>query len=169
MDLCPPDRRQELTDMSHASDLGFIGRQEFIEGAGELTGKTQDDIERIIARVHLRNEGLLADVARLKVQFQTGLLSNMGSDSIGRLFTATELAQLFDAVVLSSDEGMAKPEVRIFELAAARLGCRPEECVMIDDSPRNLEGAQQAGMQTILYTTRRECLERLGRLTETSL
>lgn len=169
MDICPVDRRQALLDLSHASDLGFIGRREFITGVSELAGLTEADVEQVIARAHVRNQPLLDDVARLKQCYRTGLLSNMGSDSVARLFNSEELTALFDSVVLSSDEGMAKPEPRIFELAATRLGCLPEECVMIDDSPRNVEGAWQAGLQGVLYTTRQECLEQVTRLAEGSL
>jgi len=54
-------------------------------------------------------------------------------------FSATERAQFFDAVVLSGEENLTKPHPHIFELVAARLGLRPDECVMIDDIERTVQ------------------------------
>ena len=44
-----------------------------------------------------------------------------------------------------------KPEPRIYEIAAERLGLKPEECVFVDDRPGNLEPAAELGMRTVLY------------------
>ena len=46
---------------------------------------------------------------------------------------------------------LAKPDVEIFELAAKRLGLSPDECVFVDDVQEYLDGADIAGMKTILY------------------
>jgi epoxide hydrolase-like predicted phosphatase len=60
------------------------------------------------------------------------------------------LAHLFDDVIDSWEVGMRKPEARIYELAAQRLGVTPGECLFLDDMLENLVGAQAVGMQTIL-------------------
>ncbi|MDT4860960.1 Phosphoglycolate phosphatase [compost metagenome] len=72
---------------------------------------------------------------------------------MNRLFTPDEQAELFDAVVLSSDIGMTKPNPDIFTFTAIKLGVLPEECVMIDDLLVNIEGARQAGMKGVVYST----------------
>ena len=62
--------------------------------------------------------------------FQTALLSN----SWGRWsYPREQFGELFDAVVISGDTGMRKPEERIFRHAAGLLGLPPEQCVFIDD------------------------------------
>ncbi len=74
--------------------------------------------------------------------FRTGMLSNSwGNDYPRELFTG-----LFDAVVISSEVGMRKPEERIFVHALARLGLAPQECVFIDDIEANVAAAQALGM-----------------------
>lgn len=51
-----------------------------------------------------------------------------------------------DLVVLAGEEGVQKPDPRIFRLAAARLGVPPTACVFVGDHPLNdLEGARSAG------------------------
>lgn len=56
----------------------------------------------------------------------------------------------FDAVVFSQDHGVEKPDRRLFDVAAAEVGCRPDEVVMVGDSLRNdVRGAQNAGWRAI--------------------
>ena len=60
------------------------------------------------------------------------------------------LRRYTDLVVLAGDEGIQKPDVRIFRMAAARLGVPPTACVFVGDHPVNdLEGARAAGFTPI--------------------
>lgn len=59
------------------------------------------------------------------------------------------LPDVFDAIVLSGQVGLAKPDVRIFHLAAARIGVPPADCVFVDDLIGNVRGAVAAGMVAI--------------------
>ena len=61
------------------------------------------------------------------------------------------LDEYFEEAIISGDVGVRKPEPRIYEIAAQRLGLKPEECVFVDDRPGNLEPAAELGMRTVLY------------------
>jgi GNAT superfamily N-acetyltransferase len=78
------------------------------------------------------------------------LLSNANRGYTERL-RARGVAALFDDVVVSGDVGLAKPDPAIFRLAAERLGVSPDACLMIDDQPGHLPGAEAAGMRTHLF------------------
>lgn len=80
---------------------------------------------------------------------RTGLVSNIGVDVRG-LLDAEGLAGLLDAVVLSYELGVVKPEVGIFEEALRRLGVAPERTLMVGDSWRDDAGAAQLGIRTLL-------------------
>ena len=54
-------------------------------------------------------------------------------------------AELFDVLVLGSALGVRKPDPEVFRRVAAMLGCAPGECVVVDDSVRNVRGARAAG------------------------
>jgi putative hydrolase of the HAD superfamily len=54
-------------------------------------------------------------------------------------------AELFDVVVLGPAVGVRKPDPEVFRRVAAMLGCSPAECVVVDDSARNVRGARAAG------------------------
>jgi putative hydrolase of the HAD superfamily len=46
---------------------------------------------------------------------------------------------------------MRKPEERIFQLAARRLGLSPADCVFVDDVEGNVVAAQALGFTTVLH------------------
>ena len=79
------------------------------------------------------------------------VLSNVAQYSFNQFFSEEEQAELFDEVVLSGNEGVSKPDARIFEIACERLGENPENCVFVDDSPENVIVAKNLGMRGIVY------------------
>ena len=72
--------------------------------------------------------------------------------------------ELFDGVVISAEEGIRKPAVRMYELGAERAGVKPEDAVYVDDLPFNLTPAQQLGMATIHHTSAETTIPELERL-----
>ncbi|MBC7558835.1 MAG: HAD family phosphatase [Dermatophilaceae bacterium] len=80
---------------------------------------------------------------------RTGLLSN----SWGNDYDRSDWHEMFDAVVISGEVGMRKPEPEIFELALDRIGLPAAECVFVDDMAHNITAAQQAGLAGIVHLT----------------
>jgi epoxide hydrolase-like predicted phosphatase len=79
---------------------------------------------------------------------RTALLSNSwGSTGYER----ERFPDLFDAVVISAEVGLRKPEPEIYLFAAERLGVQPPECVFVDDLPQNVDGARAVGMEGIVH------------------
>jgi putative hydrolase of the HAD superfamily len=72
--------------------------------------------------------------------------------------------ELFDAVVISAEVGMRKPEERIFWHAAELLGLAPEECAFVDDIEANVLAAEALGMTGVWHTDPAETVTRLGAL-----
>ncbi|WP_161952535.1 HAD-IA family hydrolase [Actinoplanes sp. TFC3] len=46
---------------------------------------------------------------------------------------------------------LLKPDPKAFHDACARIGTPPADCLLIDDLPANVEGAQAAGLQAVLH------------------
>lgn len=61
------------------------------------------------------------------------------------------LDTVFGTLVVSGREGIIKPDVRIFDLLCDRAGVQPADCVFIDDSLKNVEGARAAGWDAIHF------------------
>lgn len=74
---------------------------------------------------------------------RTALLSNSWGLSC---YDRSAWDDLFDAVVISGEVGLRKPDSAIFQLAAARLAAEPAECVFVDDLPGNVAAAADVGM-----------------------
>jgi REG-2-like HAD superfamily hydrolase len=67
------------------------------------------------------------------------------------LLRALGVATWFDAIVVSAEEGVEKPDPRIFEMACRRLGVEPSRCLMVGDSSSDdVEGARAAGLGAVL-------------------
>lgn len=78
------------------------------------------------------------------------LVSNATS-RLERDLAALGVAELVDAIVNTSRIGFAKPDVRVYQHAAARLGAEPSRCLFVDDAPGHVEGARAAGMTGVVY------------------
>ena len=65
---------------------------------------------------------------------------------------AAGLAQYFDPVIISGDFGYRKPDPRLFHAALSALQVPPQDAIFIgNDRYRDVLGARQAGMKTILF------------------
>ena len=92
---------------------------------------------------------------------RTALLSNSwGSGGYPR----QDFPGLFDAVVISCEVGMRKPESRIFLHAAGLLDVAPAECVFIDDLDSNVRAAVGCGMTGMHHTDAADTIVRLTEL-----
>lgn len=94
---------------------------------------------------------LVALIRRLRPSYQIGLISNAFNDLRHVLTHQFGIADAFDVIVISSEEGIMKPDPRIYHIALERLGRQPAETIFIDDFVRNIEGAKAVGMNTIHF------------------
>jgi len=73
----------------------------------------------------------------------------------------------FDGIVVSGEESLAKPDPAIFQRTIERFSLVPRQTIYIDDAPRNVAAAFQAGMRSLRFQdaeTLRAQLCRLGAL-----
>ena len=62
-----------------------------------------------------------------------------------------ELFDRFDGLVLSGPIGLAKPNKEIFEYLLDKFDLKAEECLFIDDSEKNILGAEKVGIKGYLF------------------
>jgi putative hydrolase of the HAD superfamily len=74
------------------------------------------------------------------------------------------LATLTDTIILSCEEGLAKPDPLIYALAAERLQLPHASIVFIDDYPPNVSAAQACGMHGVVFETREQTIAELQTL-----
>ena len=163
-ELAAPEDQQAIRDLSHASDHGFLSYDEYFTQLAELVHLPVDEVQAIVRERHVRNVEMIDLVRQLHGRYTVGMLSNIGRGVMDGLIAPEEQRELFDAVILSSDVAVTKPEPEIYELMAAKLGYEPDECVMIDDLPVNIDGAERAGMQGIVFLSVSQLRHELKRL-----
>ncbi len=150
--MCPPARLNELIDANKQVDYGYIDQEQYIATIAEIMTMEQRAVRELLRQEHAPNEELISFVRELSGSYKTGLLSNVGKGGLDGLFSAQELAALFDVVIMSYEEGIIKPAPEIFCLTADRMGLAPHECIMVDDFMANCDGAATAGLVPILHT-----------------
>ena len=100
----------------------------------------------------------LALIKALRPPYKISILSNADKTLEERIEHALKLTHLFDDIISSAVVNLAKPDERIYRLAAERLGLPPEECVFIDDLDRNVEAARAVGMSAIHFRVGQDVL-----------
>jgi epoxide hydrolase-like predicted phosphatase len=90
----------------------------------------------------------------------TGLLSN----SWGNEYPREGWDKMFDAVVISGEVGMRKPEAEIYTHVLDLLGVRPGETVFVDDLQPNVDAAEALGLVGVHHTSYDETAATLERL-----
>jgi epoxide hydrolase-like predicted phosphatase len=152
---------QALADL-RALEIGAMSEEEFEARFGGRLG-LQDHQHLIdsMFRGMAPLQPMVAAVGRARAEgVRTGLVSNSWSTAH---YDRELLARLFDAIVISAEVGMHKPQPEIYRLAAGRVGVEPSGCVFVDDLRENCAGAEAVGMTTVLH---REATATIGRLEE---
>jgi len=76
--------------------------------------------------------------------------SNGSHEKMRRTLGATGLLARFAGRIFSADDvQQAKPAPDLFLLAASSMAVRPEDCVVVDDSPLGMRAARAAGMRAL--------------------
>jgi putative hydrolase of the HAD superfamily len=138
--------------------VAAVSERVFIEHWPDFLRRQGIDDEALIAEAHevFRQEWFermaLADdaaptLAALRPRYKLGLITN-GPSAIQRAkIERFGLAGYFDALIVSGEVGVAKPDPAIFRLALERLGVEPAEALFVGDSPEHdLRGAAAAGV-----------------------
>jgi putative hydrolase of the HAD superfamily len=79
---------------------------------------------------------------------KVAVLSNMNPFG-GWCIRTLGLYRGFEPVILSYQEGVRKPDPRIYQIAIKKLGVKPGEILFIDNLSQNLVPAKAAGLQVL--------------------
>jgi len=143
--------QDEASDLNLQYCAGTLDKKQFLGSVSKLTGQAVESIEHIIDNQQDKNHPLLNYIVQLKSSYKIGLLSNVASSWIHDEFLNADEQKLFDDFVFSFQVGLTKPDLRIYKLAAKRLGVEPESCVFVDDTASYCAAAEQAGMKAVNY------------------
>jgi putative hydrolase of the HAD superfamily len=97
------------------------------------------------------DSALLDYIRGLHQRYKTGVISNALDDTRSMVENRWGMTDAFDAIIISAEVGVMKPDARIFQIALQSLGVQPAEAVFVDDFPHNVDGARAIGMQAIQF------------------
>ena len=112
----------------------------------------------------------MADFFRsLRPRYQTAILSNSFVGARREEQKHHHFDEMCELIIYTHEEGIAKPDPRIFELTWKRLGVQPEEMLFLDDNEVNIVAAKALGIYAIhcreteqAIADVRACLEAYG-------
>jgi HAD superfamily hydrolase (TIGR01549 family) len=90
-------------------------------------------------------------VRRMAQHYRLGLLSNFDDAQCGReVLLDSGVADLFEAIIISAEVGLRKPNPRIYQRILEMLRLDANEVLFVGDTPReDVAGPQAVGMQTV--------------------
>ena len=71
---------------------------------------------------HRLNQEVASFLASLRPKYRTGILSNAGSDARSMFTSIFGFDHLVDEMIISAEEGIAKPDERIYQIALDKMG-----------------------------------------------
>jgi glucose-1-phosphatase len=149
------------SDVAIRAMMGDVPESAVWANAGAVFRITPEELEQL--RIDFwagdaLDEELVRFLGGLRPRYRTGILSNAWSGARDVFAGRHGLDRAVDAIIISAEERLAKPDERIYHLAAGRLGIRAEEAIFVDDLPVNVDGARAAGMRGVLFQNREQAI-----------
>ncbi len=132
--------RGEISSLDVWHELGFTGDSELLE-------------KEYLDTISL-NPGFYEFAQEAKAHGKLALISNDSARWSRYLREKFGLNRYFDAVSVSGEMKIWKPETRIFQLTLDKIGEAPTDCVYVDDRESNLLAAIHLGMRAVLFGSR---------------
>ncbi len=114
---------------------------------------TMQDILELLAASYTENPKTIALIDALRKRgIKTAVCTNNFPERIDILEKKFGFKKHFDTIITSYEEGILKPDPRIFAILAQRLHLQPKDILVSDDRAENVAALKSAGFQAFQYT-----------------
>lgn len=149
-------------------DRGVMGDEEIIQGFIENDPGIETEIRETLrdkGTMVTRNAYAVPWIQKLKGKgYRCLYLSNFSRSAHVQCAAALDFLSYLDGGILSYEDKIIKPMPEIYQLLIDRYDLTPEECVFLDDTQRNLDGAKKFGIHTILFRNQAQAIGELKKL-----
>lgn len=156
------------SSMWNEYDKGAMTDEEIMQGFIDNDPGIEKEIRLALADkgpMVRRNAYAIPWIQKLKEKgYRCLYLSNFSGKAHKECAAALDFIPYMDGGILSYQEKVIKPMPEIYQLLIDRYGLVPQECVFLDDTPRNLEGAKKFGIHTIHFQNQEQAIEELRKL-----
>jgi epoxide hydrolase-like predicted phosphatase len=105
---------------------------------------------------------LIELIVQLRDRYKVALLSNAPANLRRWIVDEWDIPpDTFDAIVISAEQGVMKPDPEIYRVALARLDVAPHEAIFVDDFVENIKAARMLGIEAIHFTSPEVLVEEL--------
>ena len=147
-----PEKSSEIkAAIVHSADTGEISQDEMFRKIAALVSGYPAQIEAEWHSIAMIDQDVVSLLASLDNEYAIALVTNSPGPFVRKILATNELSHFFDVTIVSSEVGFAKPRAECYEAALHKLSVTPNQAVMIDDNPVNINGAQELGMRGILF------------------
>lgn len=155
--------RSSFHSLANEVNLGKVHWSDFVHQVAAKTGRSEEEITQLYENEKIHPE-LIAYIAQLHSKYKIALLTNAHHEFLEPIIEKTRMKDVFDTVIMSSRVGLIKPDPRIFQKALDALHVEPHEAVFIDDVARNVVGAEEVGINAIVYESLDQLRGKLDKL-----
>jgi putative hydrolase of the HAD superfamily len=155
------DQYALLQDLNQMSEIDIV--KKLAAKVGRSPGKVMEEIDGYLTS----NEELVSYIRDLKKSgYTVGILSNGVHSFFERTIFTKHLwfQEIFSPVIISSQVGMVKPNKNVYEYLLKQISLPASEVVFIDDSQKNIAGAEAIGITGVFFTTTPELIMKLEEL-----
>ena len=143
-----------VVDLTSAATLGKVSVEELWQRVSILYDLHEEQLRELQQDFWAHSEfnlELAQFLKSLRPHYKTATLSNAWLDAREVMKAKYQLNNFVDIMIFSAEEGYAKPDTRLYQIALERLDVQPEEVVFLDDAARNVDAARLLGMQAIQF------------------
>lgn len=137
-----PSKEEFYRQMEYFASVNMLPYKDAVKKFGLVKIRWAKELEKL----YPETERILRT---LSGRYKLGIIANQSEGTEERLVNFG-IREYFDIIVSSAEEGVAKPDKRIFELALQRAGCSAAESCMVGDRLDNdIAPAAEMGMCTV--------------------
>lgn len=92
----------------------------------------------------------LAEELKIQKNFKLALVSNSDHQVVSKFLKKMELLEVFDVVVCGDEVKKRKSDPEMYNVAAKKMGVKPNEMLVFEDSPAGAQAANKAGADMIV-------------------
>lgn len=159
--------------------LVFASSSSYQAMVGEISARQHwQEIAKILSIaseeiIDLRNQffsgdrldlNLITYLRNMRKDYKIGLLSNAWDDLRSLLKEEFGIIEVFDAVIISAEVGLIKPDPRIYQLAAEKLSVATNQVIFIDDVTENVAAARNSGMFAIQFLSPSQIIPEINQI-----
>lgn len=148
-----PKNKEEINANNIEKLFNHLDDQKLLSDIKNILNLNTKEIQtaiKVIPNKYEKYKDLWKSLPQLNKKFKIAIINNGNSIALKYWKEKFDFKN-FNLFLNSAEEGIKKPNPKIFILASKRLGVKVKECLYLDDNLENIESAKKIGMKTMWW------------------